>query len=183
MLFKIGSDEKPYSVHADLLCKSSAFFRKALQCNKQDAKGRCAICQYNMSPEYEELTHCADCGVNYHFSCLETWKEHAPSPVRCPVCRCEWKEISLDLHTLSDIEGPSFDLYVDWLYQEKLLFVRDELVNDRYEDLVEAYIVGKHLEDDSFCNAALHSIVESCANLDWFPESDAIQKCGGVDSR
>lgn len=176
MLCKIGSDETPYRKHTDLLCKSSAFFRKALQGNRQDAKGECFICQKELLPDVEELSHCATCGVHFHFSCQEKKNGQASPPARCPACLCDWKEPCHETQILSDIQVYPFEFYVDWLYRRRILETDDADCEYRYLDLIEAYIVGTQLEDDSFCNAVLHGLVESCVDEKWFPECDAIKE-------
>ena len=129
-----------------------------------------------MKPGVEELTHCSsNCGVNFHFSCLEEWKKTAPHPVKCPLCRYEWKEPSLNTHSLSKIEEDTFDMYIEGLYRKKILATSDKDVDERYERLVEAYAAGIYLKDEGFCNAVLHSILEACADANDYPAQRIVE--------
>ena len=129
-----------------------------------------------MKPGVEELTHCSsNCGVNFHFSCLEEWKKTAPNPVKCPLCRSEWEESSLDTQILPYVDEDTFDMYIEWLYRKKILATSDEDVDKRCEHLVDAYTAGKYLEDEDFCNAVLHSILEACADANDYPAQRIVE--------
>ena len=45
-----------------------------------------------------------------------------------------------------------------------------------YEDLVGAYCVGIHFQDDSFCNAILHAMVEWFSDTDEYPGGEFVTK-------
>jgi hypothetical protein len=134
-----------------------------------------------MSPRLQELTHCsAHCGVNFHFEFLEEWKRTrtAPSPAKCPLCRREWKEVSLARQNLSNITEHNFELYIEWLYRKRILTAYDEEddeIGDRYEELVEAYKIGEHFEDKGFCSAVLHAIIEACADTYSYPSWPVVE--------
>lgn len=172
MLCRVGPKKAPYRVHADLLCRSSAYFRRILQPNRRKAD-ECSICQEKIRPRVEELTHCsAHCGVNFHFECLEEWKRTSPSPVKCPLCRREWKEVSLTRQNLPYTTQHDFEIYIEWLYRKRILTEYDEdgdELDDRYEALVDAYGIGERFEDKGFCNAVLHAIIEACADTGTYP--------------
>lgn len=45
-----------------------------------------------------------------------------------------------------------------------------------YEDLVGAYCVSIHFQDDSFCNAILHATVEWFSDTDEYPGGEFVTK-------
>jgi hypothetical protein len=129
-----------------------------------------------MQPGIEELTHCnAHWGANFHFSCIEGWKERGPTPAKRPLCRREWKEISFNTQTFPNIYARTFEVYIEWLYRKRALADYDDY-NQYSEALVNAYCVGQQLQDDSFCNAILHATVEWFSDIYDYPSDDFLAR-------
>ncbi|KAF9701303.1 hypothetical protein EKO04_000449 [Ascochyta lentis] len=176
VVLRVGAQNKIYRAHEDLLCASSPLFREHIQPNRQDAEGDCSICHEELLPGICELEYCrASCGGNFHASCLDKWEEQAaPAVAKCPLCRHDLTIPPARTRLLRTVSERAFDIYIEWLYRSKILVgtVDDE---DWLEDLVEAYTVGLHLEDQRFNKAILQSIVEVCVQESEYPSLYALQ--------
>lgn len=120
---EVGLNKQPFTIHADLLCRDSAYFRDLLQPNRRPVEGECSICHEDLLPHVEELTHChASCGGNFHYICMVDWmQEAAPQEATCPLCRHAYKDPMYASHHLDNIDDRSFEMYVEWLYTGQIL--------------------------------------------------------------
>ena len=66
-------------------------------------------------------------------------------------------------------------MYTEWLYRKRVLVDYDGF-DELSEDLVGAYCVGIQLQDDSFCNAILHAMVEWFADNGYHPGDKCVNK-------
>ncbi|OJJ43868.1 hypothetical protein ASPZODRAFT_145804 [Penicilliopsis zonata CBS 506.65] len=92
------SERSPAPVTLNPPMSSTKPRRRAVR--RRAVDGDCGIClnplQSSEGHEEEELTWCkAQCGVNYHRSCIDEWKETFRTQVRaatCPTCRGTWRD-------------------------------------------------------------------------------------------
>jgi hypothetical protein len=82
-----------HTIPENLLCQSSALFRDELQPKRKDVSGDCSICNEVLQPNVEELTFCSEsCCQNFHYDCIEKWKNQTENKMQYPHCRSEWAE-------------------------------------------------------------------------------------------
>ena len=64
-------------------------------------------------------------------------------------------------------------MYVEWLYHARILATPPEEGNC-YSELIDAYAVGMRFENEDFCNAILHAIVEVIEDDEDYPTEDEV---------
>lgn len=79
----------------------------------------------------------------------------------------------LNLPTISD---RGFAIYAKWLYRARIQAkVKDDGEQHVHMELIDAYSVGLHLDDQDFCKALLQAIVEfSVDDISW-PGEEAVK--------
>lgn len=78
------------------------------------------------------------------------------------------------MHSLPDVNDYSFEMYVEWLYHARIL-ATPAGEGDCYLELIDAYAVGMRFENEDFCNAILHAIVEVIEDDDDYPSEEAVR--------
>lgn len=69
--FRIGKIQRTFTLHEDLMCRSSMEFHSLLQGNRKEREGECSICHETLDANEGEIAYCrAGCGQNFyeHFS-------------------------------------------------------------------------------------------------------------------
>lgn len=69
--FKTRDSKRHFTVHEDLLCASSKFFKARLHRNRKAIVGECSICTNGFDSKLDDITFCAACGQNIHDECIE----------------------------------------------------------------------------------------------------------------
>ncbi|KAF2130084.1 hypothetical protein P153DRAFT_422802 [Dothidotthia symphoricarpi CBS 119687] len=169
--FRVKNIDRRFTVHEDLICKTSKFFKDRLQKARKPVKGECFVCTEDLDPKIKDLTFCAMCGQNVHVSCIERWKQTASiqgndrSLPTCPMCRHVWENESLLTHLrLTDsLEPESVQVYLDWLYSGTVhidaAISRD---TDTYNVcILQAWEVASVVEDEVFKDKIIQT---------WFTE-------------
>lgn len=164
----IGDTSRQYSVHLDLLCKDSGYFREVLQSNRKEIQGVCSICHEDLQPAVEDIIYCrAQCGVNFHLPCMQNWQLQSPKPLKCPHCRQKWNN-SMHRQSLPDVDASIFEMYIEWLYHARIR-TSPPGEGDCFGELIQAYEMGILFENQDFCIAILHAIVEVIEEDDAYP--------------
>ncbi|KAF2641207.1 hypothetical protein P280DRAFT_305241 [Massarina eburnea CBS 473.64] len=153
----IGPSREIFTVHEDLICSKSSFFRRKLQPKRQDISGDCSICQEEMRVEGQDLTFCStSCGGNFHYGCIEKWEERqgrVESGPNCPLCRKAWPAptMSIVVYRIPKLNETAFQTYFDWLYKGTIGIEDTEAANHEQLrwtaetatcNLVYAYLLG-----------------------------------------
>ena len=112
-----------------------------------------------MNAAREKLQFCQTCGQNIHDKCIKQWLEDHD---RCPSCQNVFYQ-RFDSPALQEpeIDADSFDVYVQWLYTDKLVFStnNDADNGNLFQLLASTYVLGEKVQDTRFCQAiALKSI-------------------------
>ncbi|KAF3047678.1 hypothetical protein E8E12_011339 [Didymella heteroderae] len=152
----VGSHNRKFSAHEDLLCARSAFFKQRFQPVRKDISGECAVCLHEL--EMTDTEYCKTCGQNFHVSCIKDWMKinHA-----CPTCRTLWRRLSdLRTSTLDQLDPDGFEVYVQWLYSNQIPQY-NRAADDRVVRLLKAHIVGVAIEDTDFLHAVRCETIET----------------------
>jgi len=174
----IGPSRTMFTVHTDLLCAKSPFFRTKLQPNRRPIEDDCSICQDEVELGRQELTFCKSCGVNFHYRCIEEWKARAAEgeATTCPLCRQEWAQHrDFHGHLFSTINADAFETYFEWLYRSHIAVDDTGPDSSVVWDLFDAYLLGSRLEDWQFCSALLHAIIDFLVINDEYPDEKLVQ--------
>lgn len=161
---QVGPDEIPFTVHEDLLCTSSGYFKKELQSSRKVIEGECSICTEGMLG-HSPITFCGDCGQNFHTKCIQDWLDREET---CPLCRLDWefdeKPDEIDDFTLAECDPLSFDIYMQWLYTGIITgYPHGDVGNDvqrSFTQLIRAHIVGDSLQDVRFLKALREEMID-----------------------
>ncbi|KAF2827381.1 hypothetical protein CC86DRAFT_393528 [Ophiobolus disseminans] len=180
--FQVHNVDRRFTVHEDLICRTSAYFKNQLQKNRkplhQDpSMEECCVCQDELDPIIADITYCITCGQNVHNSCIEKWKRtsNQPSgdrqPATCPMCRAHWKLEPLLLKNLiidAVLDAEAIQIYLDWLYSSNVRISDniDRASDDFNVKLLKCWAVAEAVEDVSFRDAIVTTFfVESGSNL------------------
>ena len=161
----MGSSRRKFSVHADLLCKHSVYFKNLIQKVRKDIEGECVICHETLDAAGADLIYCKTCGNNLHEHCLGKWYKTKPT---CPTCRTKWvAPLEFLCMNLEDLSADGFDMYIQWLYGSSLpTYDADEGDDElRCIRLINAHIVGDVVEDSEFAKAVRQKIVKCSLNM------------------
>ncbi|KAI4955756.1 hypothetical protein J4E91_001617 [Alternaria rosae] len=161
---QVGPDEVPFTVHEDLLCTSSGYFKKELQSSRKVIEGECSICTEGML-DHSPITFCGDCGQNFHTKCIQDWLDREET---CPLCRLDWafdeNPARIDDFTLEECDPLSFDIYMQWLYTGIITsYPHGDVENDvqrSFTQLIRAHIVGDSLQDARFLKALREEMID-----------------------
>ncbi|KAL5120335.1 hypothetical protein ACEQ8H_001625 [Pleosporales sp. CAS-2024a] len=167
--FKIPSVDRRFTVHEDLICRTSALFKRELQKNRkyihhsaQTSTSDCVVCHEPLDPTLKDITYCATCGQNIHDTCIEQWKRAYNRPSSssssslptCPMCRAAWKNepIFKNLCLNYKVDAEAVQRYLDWLYSG-ILYV--PLSISRRTDafnltLLKCWAVASAVDDETF---------------------------------
>lgn len=133
MTFKLGSNKKPFTVHEDLLCATSAIFKNELQKKRKPVSGECPICHEEVDLKVGNVAFCrSQCGQNFHDHCIDKWSESQNGPANCPVCRQAWSERPQEIIELwcnENLEATAVQLYCNWLYTKQVQ-IDEDVVRD-----------------------------------------------------
>lgn len=156
--------------------------------NRKAVEGECSICHEDLKEDAEELTHCGACGGNFHYTCLEAWKNRVGSPKEAtrPLCRHVWEEVAPATQHPANIEVDVFKLYEEWFYHcnISLRSSRDDgepesIAHESGQSigqLIDAYVLGAQLDDQSFCFALLRTITEVTVNSKLYSNESLVAK-------
>jgi hypothetical protein len=152
--FKTRNNARHFTVHEDLLCANSKFFKNRLQRARKTIEGECPICHDDLNPEDDDVAFCrASCGQNIHEKCIEQWHQARAGPTTCPMCRRRWRQKSENAIELAhDLDTDAVQVYLDWLYTGELRI--DEDIKRDSEDynvcLLKAWSVSDATKDTKF---------------------------------
>ena len=115
--FPVGSNKTPFTIHEDLLCSNSNYFKNLLQKGRKAIEGDCSICTDGLSG-FAPICYCKTCGQNFHTECLDNLLQQARV---CPLCRAEWRmpqTTNEAMHHVLPNRGDDawLNLYMHWLY-------------------------------------------------------------------
>ncbi|KAI4927690.1 hypothetical protein J4E85_006202 [Alternaria conjuncta] len=174
----VGPDEHPFSVHQDLLCSSSSYFKEEVQSSRKVIEGECSICTEGMSGHLP-ITYCGPCGQNFHTGCIQEWLDREEI---CPLCRTEWNyfedEVGICETSLEECDPLSFDMYMQWLYTGTIpVYPHGDLENavqNRFIELMKAHIVGDKLQDPGFLKAIYEEIIDYSLTVEKLPSRKSV---------
>ncbi|USP73212.1 oxidation resistance protein 1 [Curvularia clavata] len=154
-----------FTVHADLFCNNSKYFKRRLQNNRKIIDGDCAICKEKLDPKTSVLTFCeARCGQNFHKHCIDEWKRLTVRETTCPLCRESWKTRSRNIGLpldLGNLDLYAIHAYVNWLYTGELHI--DEAFNRQESsynlELLRTWRFSVKIEDENFKKAIIAECV------------------------
>ncbi|KAB2102583.1 hypothetical protein AG0111_0g9091 [Alternaria gaisen] len=156
----VGPKRRQFSVHEDMLCKQSTFFKNQFQTVRKDVEGGCIICHEYLDALVQTLTYCKTCGNNLHQDCMKQWSENNNT---CPTFRSKWiLSDFFDTTSLDDMDADGFDVYVQWLYGCTIP-VYEAAKGDhelRCFRLILAHEVGETLGDIEFLQVVRQEIIE-----------------------
>ncbi|KAF1843705.1 uncharacterized protein K460DRAFT_342150 [Cucurbitaria berberidis CBS 394.84] len=157
--FKIKNCSRHFTLHEDLICANSKYFKERLQKDCKAIKEGCAICHEQLDPKVDDITFCrAKCGQNVHENCIEECKTSETGRDTCPMCRKNWKNKTEDpIIVENDLDRDAVQIYIDWLYTGTLHI--DENINRGKDDfnlvLLKAWKVATILKDWNFMYAII----------------------------
>jgi len=161
----VGPSRRIFSMHADMLCDQSTFFKNQVQESRQVIEGECVICHEDLDPVALNLTYCKTCGNNVHENCIDKWNKIDNT---CPICRAEWVEPpSFQPMDLAQVEVNGFDMYAQWFYGSSLpaYNANGEGGELRCIRLINAHIVGDLLKDSQFVQAVRKEIIKCSLDI------------------
>jgi len=185
-----GEEPTEFTVHEDLLCLASPYFRAALQPKRraleEDPDAECGICQDPLEPGVNDLTHCAaTCGKNFHYDCIQAWKANKPGQgaLTCPNCRQGWVAESNKIKTRAfhELDKVGYSIYQEWLYRGHVCIPDDvpedesHNVNSSYGSLIKAYLVGVRVKDAKFATAVVETFLDVIKESGIYPGPGYIQ--------
>jgi hypothetical protein len=159
--FKIPSIDRKFTVHEDLICRTSSLFKAQLQKNRKTIHEEnnledCCVCQEDLDAKTKDITYCGTCGQNLHERCIEQWKQSSDkdkSP-SCPMCRADWKNEPLLKNVSIDeqLDAEAVQMYLDWLYSGNLHI--PSIISRRTDAfnlmLLKCWAVASAVDDESF---------------------------------
>jgi hypothetical protein len=175
----IGSSTRLFTVHADLICKSSPYFRKKLQGNRQTIEGTCSIC-FDDLDSGAQLTYCTMCGGNFHEECADRWFKQSRGRL-CPLCRGLWPKCCKinGFFRLKGIRQADFEAYREWLYSGQ--FTYDKAVQqDDFKPMIQVYLYSLYVGDMKFGTAILSAMLEWYQDKGTYPDQDAVALAYGT---
>jgi hypothetical protein len=93
--------------------------------------------------------------------------------MKCPHCRQKWDHTLKTTHSLPDVDSFSFEMYTEWLYHARIR-TSPPCEGDCFDELIQAYEMGILFENQDFCNAILHAIVEVIEEDDKYPTPENV---------
>jgi len=176
-----SAQAEEHTIHEDLLCQNSPFFRQLLQPNRRlssDEHGKdCSICYESLDHSTQNLTYCAgECGTTFHRECMKAWlKDKTPALKTCPMCRNVW---SNEENVIKEYNFPrwrrrAFNVYLEWLYRRHICFQHeneDSITNGIWKQFVITYVLGAKIGDDKFCTALLVAGLEILEEIGLYPD-------------
>ncbi|KAH8727051.1 hypothetical protein GQ44DRAFT_565109, partial [Phaeosphaeriaceae sp. PMI808] len=180
--FKVSGIERYFTVHEDLICRTSTFFKTQAQPNRrqlgQVRDGEpCFVCFEDLNPITKDITYCIRCGHNVHDNCIEEWKESArqsggfsTSPT-CPMCRAKWKD-DTSLKSLSigqKLDPEAVQAYLDWLYSDTLYISNTiDSNSDTFNvTLLKCWAVANAAEDRTFRDTVISTFFTGASVRFW----------------
>ncbi|CAO2656147.1 Nn.00g049500.m01.CDS01 [Neocucurbitaria sp. VM-36] len=162
--FKTNNCDRHFTVHEDLLCANSKYFKDKLHKDRKAVEGECSICSEELDPKVDDITFCrAECGQNIHEKCMEAWKRsQGTRQATCPTCRKAWKQKTDDVILVDeDLDRDAVQLYIDWLYSGKLHIYADmDRADEEFDvQLLKAWVVSSKLIDFAFRYAIIAKYV------------------------
>ncbi|KAB2102387.1 hypothetical protein AG0111_0g9045 [Alternaria gaisen] len=160
--FKIRNLDRRFTVHEDLICRTSRFFKDRLQEHRKPIStiDECCVCAETLDAAVKDISFCTKCGQNIHEVCIEAWKRSSTTSVNkdsaptCPMCRASWKNDPL-LNLLDikfDLDPEAVQIYLDWLYTSTLRMPSPISSSEGASDLVmlKLWTVANAVEDPPF---------------------------------
>lgn len=178
MRFRIPNIDRRFTVHEDLICRTSAVFKTQLQKNRKlfyHDKGieDCCVCQEDLNAITKDITYCVTCGQNVHDKCIEQWKrssdeDKAPS---CPMCRAEWKNECLlkNMRLEEQLDAEAVQMYLDWLYSGSLhVPAKISRRKDTFNlTVLKCWAVASAVEDDCFKEIVITTFFKEAKAQFW----------------
>ncbi|KAL5417920.1 hypothetical protein PMIN04_007556 [Paraphaeosphaeria minitans] len=169
----MGESSCPFTVHADLICKSSPYFRKKLQGNRKAIEGKCSICFDELDAGNQQLTFCTTCGGNFHDDCAKQWFKQSRGRL-CPLCRGIWPRYQANPSIrLLSLRQTDFELYRDWLYSGQVTY-NHAAEQDDFKPMVNAYLFSLYVGDIKFGTAVLQAMIDWYEDKGSYPDQDAV---------
>lgn len=159
----VGKKKTPFTIHEDLLCSSSGYFKNLLPNGRKAIEGECSICTEDLSAP-TPVCYCSACGQNIHTKCLNNWLRREQV---CPLCRTEWAappsaDAPMEDRLLESIPDSIIDLYMQWLYTGTISVHSIIAHADRYPLFLHATLqAGEVLEDEIFLKTPPREILEN----------------------
>jgi hypothetical protein len=163
-----------FTIHEDLLCSSSKFFKEKLQKSRKAIQGDCSICTEDVAG-FAPVDFCESCGQNFHTRCIDGWLQREQT---CPLCRLEWplppqprgeKVIKMPFRPCP---VSYFDQYMQWLYTG--VFHQDK---KPLRPLFNACMLGSMLDDSRYLMTAQQNIIEYCLTTDAIIPRQYVSVC------
>ena len=159
VFFKIRSTRRWFSVHEDLICQHSGYFKAKLQKGRNTVEGECRICHEELETNTDDIVFCrARCGQNIHQHCLDAWKSSQDGALTCPICHHQW-QVAVQKNVLLDggLDQTAVQMYQDWLYTGEIRIDEDTLTPDCEQSTVmlKAWTVATTLQDQNFQHAVV----------------------------
>jgi hypothetical protein len=157
--FKTKNHARHFTIHEDLLCANSKFFKMRLQKVRKNIEGECPICQDELDRRKDDIVFCgSSCGQNIHEKCIEQWNRVRAGSMTCPMCRKVWEQKKEDLIELKqELDPGAVHVYLEWLYTGELRIDEDiKRDSDDYNVcLLKAWSVSDAVEDANFRQAII----------------------------
>jgi hypothetical protein len=156
---RFGFQDTLFTIHEDLLCSSSKYFKEELQESRKAIEGDCSICTEDVAG-FTPVDFCESCGQNFHTKCIDDWLQQKRT---CPLCRLDWqlplqpREEKVIKMTFWPYPDSYFDQYMQWLYTG--VFQQDK---DHLWTLFNACILGDMLDASRYLMTAQQNIIEYC---------------------
>ncbi|KAH7393860.1 hypothetical protein DE146DRAFT_757343 [Phaeosphaeria sp. MPI-PUGE-AT-0046c] len=156
----VGPSKRQFTVHEDMRCTSSQYFKYRFDPRRKGIEGDCSICTESLCSHEEPLTWCKTCGNNAHKKFIQDWTNRNKT---CPMCRAPWAMRNIfDTIKLAEWKAEAFDAYVQWLYTGTISEYEEDISDSkRFTRMlgVSAQVFGEALQDPSFVNAAQCDLV------------------------
>jgi hypothetical protein len=166
-----GTRKSTFTVHEEILCSRSEFFKARLQRDRKPIEDKCAVCQEDFDCEKDNISFCKSCGQNIHYACIDQWLCRKGKK-RCPFCRAAWIcESKIQISKCPDLDSDGFDVYVKYIYGKALPTFKagSDDMDEHLLVLIKAWTVGDKLSDQDFKDAIIKQMGSDISDQDHLP--------------
>ncbi|KAJ4384614.1 hypothetical protein N0V86_000214 [Didymella sp. IMI 355093] len=162
--FDIPNLTRRFTVHEDIICRTSKAFKAHLQRERKEIATSCSICFDDLNAAAQDITFCEKCGQNFHEDCIDEWtadRTGANGPATCPICRGQWIPRGSSnferLRVNQELDGQAVQIYLHWLYSGTITIDASvSRANDEFNVvLLQCWEVSDAVDDESFRGAVI----------------------------
>jgi hypothetical protein len=174
--FDIPNLTRRFTVHEDIICRTSKVFKARFQRERKEVATSCSICFDDLNAATQDITFCEKCGQNFHEDCIDKWtaaRTGANGPATCPMCRGQWTPRSSSnlecLRVEQELDGQAVQLYLHWLYSGTITIDASVCRTDDEFNVVllQCWEVSDAVDDESFRDAVIRTFFNEAEAHFW----------------